>query len=114
MLTVIGICTYQPAVARWLHTLRAHFDGPCRLYLVNAPEPLGNILAQKFDCTVVPVRAAPDYWTEPSPGRFCRTWGHADPVVHRPRQRVHETDPRHALLNHGRAEQNNLLSNRIY
>ncbi len=74
-LTVVGICTYNPAVQRWLRTLRVHFDGPCRLYLVNSPKELQSVLAQKFHCDVIDVQVTPDYWAAPSPGRFCRVWG---------------------------------------
>ena len=73
-LTVIGICTYHAAVQRWLRTLRAHYDGPCQLYLVNSAPFVLDVLARRYDCEVIDVPAAPDYWTAPPPGRFCKVW----------------------------------------
>jgi hypothetical protein len=73
-LTVIGVCTYHPGVQRWLRTLRSHFDGPCHVYLVNAPASDGDTLARRYHCRVVNVTATPHYWVNPPPGRFCRVW----------------------------------------
>ncbi len=73
-LTVLGVCTYGPGVRRWLRTLRAHFDGPCQLHLVNGSEGTRRALTAEFGCAVFDVRADPDYWADPPPGRYCRAW----------------------------------------
>jgi hypothetical protein len=75
-LTVLGICTYHPAIHRWLRSLRTHFDGPCQLHLVNGAISVREGLAQLYGCEVIDVPAKPDFWADPPPGRFCRMWAY--------------------------------------
>ncbi len=74
-LTVVGICTYHDAVQRWARTLRAHYDGPCVLALVNTPAGIRTAIGRKFRCKVIDLDLNPDPWAEPPPGRYCRVWG---------------------------------------
>ncbi len=59
-LTMVGICTYDHVVQRWLRTLRVHFDRPCRLNLVNSPKDLESFLVRRFNCDVLDVQVKPD------------------------------------------------------
>jgi hypothetical protein len=107
-LTVMGVCTYSPAVQRWLRTLRVHFDGPCQLYLVNASDAIQTALGRKYGCEVIDIQMTSDYWAAPPPGRFCHTWSCiADACLNRIRTQlvlrtdvwdvVFQGDPRDAL-----------------
>lgn len=73
-LTVVGICSYHPAVHRWFATLREHFDGPCLLYLTDPEEGLSEQLAKRYGATVIPVQVEADFWAKKHTGMFCGQW----------------------------------------
>lgn len=73
-LTVVGICSYHPAVHRWFGTLREHFDGPCVLYLTNSDPELPAQLATRYNATVVPTHVSDDFWKLKPVGFMCGQW----------------------------------------
>jgi hypothetical protein len=73
-LTVVGICSYHPAVHRWFATLREHFDGPCLLYLTNPTPDLSEQLAERYQATVIPTQVPPDFWKPKPVGTLCEQW----------------------------------------
>jgi hypothetical protein len=73
-LTVVGMCSFAPAVHRWLRTLRAHFDGPCLLYLTDPPAGVPAELAARYGVTVVPALNASHFWEPAATGMYCGQW----------------------------------------
>lgn len=73
-LTVVGICSYHPAVHRWLGTLREHFDGPCLLYLTNPDAATAEGLMKRYGITVVGSRVPADFWKRKPAGGLCGQW----------------------------------------
>jgi len=73
-LTVVGICSYRPAVHRWLGTLREHFDGPCVLYLTDAEPGVGEKLGKAYKANVIDTKTHPGFWEQRPVGSFCDVW----------------------------------------
>jgi hypothetical protein len=73
-LTVVGICSYHAAVHRWLRSLRAHFDGPCLLYLTDPAPGLGEDLEAKYGISVIGVQSDGDFWNRKPTGTYCKQW----------------------------------------
>jgi hypothetical protein len=73
-LTIVGVCSYAPAVHRWLSTLREHFDGRCLLYLTEPSTGVADELKKHYAIEVVHVIVKPDYWKPKPVGTLCSQW----------------------------------------
>jgi hypothetical protein len=73
-LTVVGVCSYAPAVHRWLRTMRAHFDGRCLLYLTDPPEEVAEALKSLYGIEVISVSNAAHFWDRRARGMYTGQW----------------------------------------